>query len=685
MKGIIKWVFIIGGSFLVIIIAAVLIVPHFIDVQKYKPMIEQKVSQATGRSFTLGGKIDLSVFPWVGVKLTDIHLGNPAGFGKKDMAYVKNFEVRLKVMPLLSKKIEVKTFVLDSPEIYLEKLKNGHVNWQMMTKGQGETKVKKQEHKKEKSSSVSELPIKALLVNNFSITNGELTYVDQKTNLKKEISDINLALKDISLVNPIKIAFGARLDGQPVSLDGNLGPIGKNPGRGTMAFDFVLKALKQLDVKLKGTLIDPLVNRQINLDLSVSSFSPRKLMAALNQKFPFETNDPKVLGAMSFKTQIKGNLNKVSLSNGEMILDNSKLIFSASAKEFSRPNLKFNLTLDGIDLDRYLPEPATKGKESQRDKAGSTASKKAVSAKKAGSAKKKTDYGPLRKLVLDGKIKLGKVKAHGAIIDNINLHILAKNGIITIDPLDVNLYHGNIASTLDVNVQKNDPRTTINLDARGIQAGPLMKDTMKKEIIEGTLKTNLMLSMTGDTPDMIKQTLTGQGSFLFTDGALIGIDLTNLVQNLKANFGMAEKSTKQPRTDFAEFKLPFTVKNGLLNTGGTRMISPLFRVTATGDVNLVKELLDLRVEPKFVATLKGQGDVTKRSGLEIPVLITGKFSSPKIRPDLKGMLKSKGTLMNMEGLKKQVLGTKKGLKKTIDDEKKDLGKQVKGFLKGFTN
>lgn len=679
MKGIIKWLFIIGGSFLVIIIAAVLIVPHFIDVQKYKPMIEQKVSQATGRPFTLGGKIDLSVFPWVGVKLTDIHLGNPAGFGKKDMVDVKNFEVRLKVMPLLSKKIEVKTFVLDSPEIYLEKLKNGHVNWQMMTKEQGETKVKKQENKKEKSSSVSKLPIKALLVNNFSITNGELTYVDQKTNFKKEISDINLTLKDISLVKPIKIAFGARLDGQPVSLDGNLGPIGKNPGRGTMAFDFVLKALKQLEVKLKGDLIDPLVSGQINLELTVSSFSPRKLMAALNQKLPFETNDPKVLDAMSLKTQIKGNLNKVSLSNGEMILDNSKLTFSASAKEFFRPNLKFNLKLDGIDLDRYLPKPVTKGKQSQRDKAGSTSSKK------AGSAKKKTDYGPLRKLVLDGKIKLGKLKAHGAIIENVNLHILAKNGIITIDPLDMNLYHGNIASNIEVNVQKNDPRTKINLDASGIQAGPLMKDTMKKDIIEGSLKTNLLLSMTGDTPDMIKQTLTGQGTLLFTDGALIGIDLTNLVQNLKAKFGMAERSTKKPRTDFAEFKIPFTVKNGLINTGGTSMISPLFRVIATGSANLVKELLDLRVEPKFVATLKGQGDVTKRSGFEIPVIITGKFSSPKIRPDLKGMLKSKGTSMDLEGLKKQVLGTKKGQQKAIDDEKKDLEKQVKGLLKGFIN
>jgi len=86
-----------------------MIIPQFVDVQKYKPVIEQKVAEATGRSFTLGDEIDISVFPWVGVKLTDLHFGSGTGYTQKDMVSVKNFEVRLKVMPLLLKKIEVKS------------------------------------------------------------------------------------------------------------------------------------------------------------------------------------------------------------------------------------------------------------------------------------------------------------------------------------------------------------------------------------------------------------------------------------------------------------------------------------------------------------------------------------------------------------------------------------------------
>lgn len=673
MKSIFKWFVISSSVFLVLIIAAILIIPQVVDVKKYKPMIEQKIVEATGRSFTLGDDIDLSLFPWVGVRLTDLHLGNPAGYKEKEMVSVKNFEVRLKVMPLLSKRIEVKTFVLDSPRIYLEKLKNGDTNWQKI--GKQQEKTAPNEKKREKTSSRG-LPIKALLVDKFYITNGQLIYVDQGAEVKKEISDLNLNLENISLENPIGISFAARIDGKPVSLEGTVGPIGKESGR-TIALNFVLKALEELEVEFKGTLIDPLVSPNIDIELNVSSFSLRKFLAALDQSFSVQTKDPKVLNSVSFKTHMKGNLNRISMSEGLLGLDDSKLIFSASAKEFFKPNLKFDLQLDGIDLDRYLPEPPAK---EETLKIHDTHPEKV---KAAEAAKKKIDYGPLRKLVLDGKIKVGKLKATGVTIENIDIHILAKNGIITMDPLGLNLYHGSVASKVELNVQKSNPVTKVSIDAKEIQAEPLMKDAMQKELIEGTVKTNLMLSMTGETADMIKQTLTGQGELLFTDGAIVGIDLAKAVRNVKAGFGIGEQLKEKPRTDFAELKFPFNAKNGLINTNGASLVSPLIRVVAAGKVNLVTELLDLRVEPKFVATLKGQGDVKLRSGLMVPVLITGSFSDPKIRPDLKGMLGGDESLSS-EGLK-QILGTKEDRKEKIESIKKDVRKQIKSLFPGLTN
>ncbi len=677
MKSILKWLVIIGGALFVLVVAAGIIFVKSIDVKKYKPEIEKAVTEKTGRSFLLGDDLDLSVFPWVGVKLSDVRLGNPEGFGQKDMISVERFEVRLKVMPLLSKQIEVKTFVVDSPHIYLEKTKAGITNWQDLAQ---KKEVEKPAAPDEKKAAPKAIPIESLSVGTFSITNGRLVYVDQAANIKKEISDMTLKMANISMDNPIDIFMSANVDGKPVSLEGKAGPIGKEPGKGTLSLDFIFKALGELEVKLAGNIIEPVEKQAFDFSLEILPFSPRKLVKTLGQELPVKTKDLNVLNALSLKANIKGNPKAVSLSNGVMVLDDSKLVFSMSAKEFDRPNLAFDAQLDSMDLDRYLPEPPPK--ESHQKDTSSQAgadSKKAVETK----TKKKTDYTPLRKLILDGKFSADKLKAHGATIENIVVKMDAKNGLISMDPVSANLYSGNMASKLKLNVQKDTPRTTLGVNAKNIQAGPLLKDAMQKELIEGTLNADIDMSMAGDTPDMVKKTLNGKGNLLFLDGAIVGIDLANAVRNVKANLGLAEKPVEKPRTDFAELKVPFTAKKGLVNTSGSSLASPLLRVLVKGDVNLVKELLDLRVDPKFVATLKGQGDTKQRSGLMVPVNITGPFSKPKVRPDLKGMISS-GAVPGKEDLIKN-LGSKEDQEKKLESVKKDVKKQIKGLIPGLMN
>jgi AsmA protein len=663
MKGIVKWIGIIGGLFLVVIIAAALIIPRVMDIKKYKPVIQEKIASATGRTFSFGDDMEVSVFPWVGVRLTDLHLGNPDGFKEKDMVAVKGFEVRLKVMPLLSKRIEVKTFVLDSPEIYLEKMKDGRANWEGLGKG---------EEKKEdpgKKTGPSPLGLEALNIDSFSVINGRVTYSDAGADLKKEISDLNLKLSDISFEKPVGISFSVKLDGKPVLLEGSVGPVGKYPGKGTVPLDLVLKAMDQLEVNIKGSLTDPVATQGFDLDIQVAPFSPKKLAQALNQALPLESKDPGVLEKLALTVKAKGNPAGVSLSSGELVLDDSKLVFSADAKEFSLPNVKFDVQLDHIDLDRYLPE--SKAKE------GTPSSSAPAS---AGSKANKTDYGPLRKLILDGKMTIAKLKARGATVEKLMVHVLAKNGVITVDPLTLDLYQGSILSKVEVNVQKDDPTTQMNLDAKGIQAGPLIKDTVKKEWIEGTLKAGFGLSMTGDTPETVKKTLTGQGEFVFTDGAVIGVDLADTVRSLQSILGAGEAVTEKPKTDFAEFKIPFTAKDGLIRIDGTSLSSPLMRVTAGGTAHLATEALDLKIDPKLVATLKGQGDTQARSGLTVPVLITGSFSSPKVRPDIKGMLGT-GNGLDPEALKKQLPGG--GNDSGQKTPQPDVKQQIKGLLPGF--
>jgi len=61
MARLLKWVSIIIGALIVLIIALLLIVPRFVDINRYKPRIERMVSESTGRAFSIGGDIDLSL------------------------------------------------------------------------------------------------------------------------------------------------------------------------------------------------------------------------------------------------------------------------------------------------------------------------------------------------------------------------------------------------------------------------------------------------------------------------------------------------------------------------------------------------------------------------------------------------------------------------------------------------
>jgi len=667
MKKTIKWIAIVGGALVALVIIALLVVPSFVDLQSYKPRIEKMVSEATGRPFSIGGDIDLSLFPWVGFSSSDIHLGNPPGFEKKDFASLKSVEVRVKLIPLISKDIQVKRFIIEEPRIALEKSKSGRTNWEDLGKKstEGAPKPTKEKEKAPEVGPAEGLPIKGLAVGEFAVKKGSLLWIDQIKGERKEVSDLNLRLEDVSLDRPIQLVLSAILDGQPLELKGNVGPLGKEPGKGTLPVDLSIKALKELEVNLKGTLVDPATNQQFDLTLQVSPFSPRKLMSALGQDFPVKTADPNALNKVALKAQLKGNPKNVSISDGSLQLDDSNLAFSMKAKDFARPDLAFDLNLDKIDLDRYLPPPSEKKTgEQKEEKKSSTAERK------------KADYTPLRKLVLDGKIRVGNLKAHGAKVQDIYMKVSAKNGLFNLDPLTLNLYQGNVASKGALDVRQDVPKSNMALQAKGIQVNPLLKDVLKKDFLEGTVKADMNIAMVGDDPEKVKSTLNGKGDFLFNDGAVVGIDLAGMVRNAKAAFGLAERGGEKPRTDFSELYSPFTITKGVVDTRQTKLTSPLLRVLAAGKANLVQESLDFRVEPKFVGTIKGQGDAQERGGVTVPVLVSGSFSSPKFRPDLEGMLK--GTLekgiSDPSELKKMLPGqtTQGGAEKPTEDKAKDL-------------
>ena len=63
-------------------------------------------------------------------------------------------------------------------------------------------------------------------------------------------------------------------------------------------------------------------------------------------------------------------------------------------------------------------------------------------------------------------------------------------------------------------------------------------------------------------------------------------------------------------------------------------------MSGEGTINLPARTLNLRVNPQIVASLEGQGGKTDLQGLGVPVVISGPWASPRIYPDIKGILEN---------------------------------------------
>ena len=236
---------------------------------------------------------------------------------------------------------------------------------------------------------------------------------------------------------------------------------------------------------------------------------------------------------------------------------------------------------------------------------------------------------------------------------DVRLTVSAKNGVIRVDPLALSLYGGDVAAGLKLDVRRETPQTDLQLGVDEMAINPLLNDLLKKDFLEGGTSAKIALSFAGDNADAILKTLSGDGKLLLKDGAIKGIDLASMARNIKSAFGMEKAGAEKPRTDFSELVVPFAIKNGVASTPGTVLKSPFIRLNAAGNADLVNKALDFRVDPKLVGTIKGQGDTKDRSGLTVPIRVSGSFDSPKFAPDLEGAVKKQvEELTSPEGLQK---------------------------------
>jgi hypothetical protein len=99
MRRLPRWLrILLGGTALVV--AAALILPYFLDLDRYRTLIASVIENETGRKVTIG-RIRARLLPSAGFSVEDFHLSNPPGFAGGDLLSAEAIRGNLAWGPLL--------------------------------------------------------------------------------------------------------------------------------------------------------------------------------------------------------------------------------------------------------------------------------------------------------------------------------------------------------------------------------------------------------------------------------------------------------------------------------------------------------------------------------------------------------------------------------------------------------
>jgi len=331
--------------------------------------------------------------------------------------------------------------------------------------------------------------------------------------------------------------------------------------------------------------------------------------------------------ALSGNATMEYDSKTAQLSDLDAHVDDSTLRGSAAVTNLTTGAMTFDLSIDQIDLDRYL---------------GTTSKAKSAAAPPppaAAQAQQATELptGALKTLQLNGKLAIGAATLYGMKLSQVDVGLAASGGVLRISPASAKLYDGTSTGDVTVNAHGAVPVLHLNENLAGIQIQPLLTDFAKLNRVSGRGNVTLNVTAQGNTTAALMKSLDGHAALNLAHGAIQGVNLWSAINGAVA---LAERQSLPAQsggnsTPFDAFSASADLNDGVATTKDLNIASGDLRVTGQGTANLVTEAVDYRVN---AAVLKGAGSSSALAN--IPLLVTGTMTSPTVRPDTQALVKS---------------------------------------------
>ncbi len=608
------------GGLVALIVVAALVIPLFIPVDTYKAKVIALVKDQTGRDLRIAGPVSFSLLPSIALQANDVTFSNPAGAASPNMIQLKTLDVSLKLFPLLHGAIEVDHFKLVAPAIDLEVDKDGKPNWVFSGPAKPAAALPAPANP---APATTERSIPAISLGAVAISDGQASYLDQRSGEKRVLGDINMTLSLPSLSDPFNATGSATWNGEKVTLTLAIDDPAKLQQGGNSAVKISLAAAP-INFSFQGNASGATLTKLSGAtDLSVPSVRGLAKWAGV----PF-TAPGSSFGALAIKGKVDKNGSKIAFSDASISLDALKATGALTLDTAgARPALSGRLDLDKLDVNPYLPSeqgaaspPSTNAAPAPAP--GAPPSKSASS----GWSDAPIDLSPLKVADVDFSLSANSILYRKIAIGKSALTLQLKNGRLEANLTEMALYQGKGTGKVVADGSAVVPQIGSSFNLSGIAIQPLAHDAADFDRLTGAGAMSFDVAGHGHSQREIISSLDGKGSLNLANGKIEGVNLMAFMKNAVSS--VAGEKSGGNETNFGALTGTYTITNGILHNNDLKLTSPEVPSTGAGTVDLPLRQVDYKLTPSVAGLVA------------VPVAITGPWDNLSYRPDLSGIAKS---------------------------------------------
>lgn len=662
----------ITGAVLGAVIVSVVLYLLFADLGKYKPKIEEAVTNATGREFRIDGDLEIKALPRPYVRMENVTLANAPWAAEPNMLEVGQASVKVGLWSLLFGPVVVHDFQLHDVTVLAEANADEEFNWQM---GQPSEEPETEEEPAE-GSGEPPVELRAVDISNVSFVYRQPDADDFTASIESlTLSEADGGAKSIDGLGQLTewpLTVAGTIDDMDADIEASLGDVQYRSQThyegGALDFDLALGTLENVGKLVEvenlpveeltltgniGTRGDTIVltdvvagiataSLTINGELDGGSQSANLSLTAEAEDFRFLIPDfPEVPFAGT--AEITMGDQAIEVDPFDFTFGESDLSGSLRAEGGDTPTVTLQATSSLVDLRPFQPEETAEGEETEEapdEEAGGDESQYVFK-------DEPLPVETLQKLNADINVSIARIVGATSELADFELIATVMDGVLDVENRFKGSRGGDFENLVQLATSGGSGDLTLKASAENLKLALMSGPETPDELVP-TTNFNLDITATGGSPRQLAS--SANGKVLFTQGPgrvkneLIGRLSGDIVAQVFSALNPFAKDEEYSNWECTIFALDF--ESGMGEITGFLAQGEKLMIVGGGEIDLTTEEIGIEFNTK------------PRSGVGVSadmfvtpfVAVTGTLSDPGVGLNAKGALLSGGLAVMTGGM-----------------------------------